>query len=73
MDTTDVSRAPVHAKVYTDLDVAAAAGLMPEKLSAIPSWCDQNFLAFVAGSQVITSSQHPVQKSLHRVRPMTRP
>lgn len=42
------------AEVFTDLDVAAAVGLMPESLSTsgVPLWFDQELLKAVAGSQV---------------------
>lgn len=53
-EVEDKTQKPVKAEVFTDLDVAAAVGLMPESLStsAVPLWFDQELLKAVAGSQV---------------------
>ena len=50
----DETRKPVKPEVYCNLDMAAAAGLMPRSTSSagLPLWCDQKLVNAVAGSQV---------------------
>lgn len=54
MEEMDESARPARPEVYANLDVAAAVGLMPQKLSAKgkPFWCDLEFCATICGSQV---------------------
>lgn len=54
VEEEDETMRPARAEVYTDLDVAAAVGLMPQKLSAKvkPFWCDPGFCEAICGSQV---------------------
>lgn len=54
----ELTQKPVKAEVCAELDMAAAAGLMPTQMdtSALPSWCKPELLQAVAGSQVIQRS-----------------